>query len=487
MKKVITILSLVGFFVILTAQTEEPTHSMTGSLGSVTIDGTIYNQISLRPEIPVGKFGVGLDIYLYIDADGNLYKENWDFSNGKATYRTLVDKIYYLRWGRPNDDFYFQFGALPYTTLGQGILVNNYSNTIDYPEVRRMGLDLKAKYSGLGLEVINSDFKRIPGVSGFRASYDILSNLQVGVSYVTDADQMSGLKDRDGDGYPDVFDHYPDIGEKWDEAEEEKDVWQNIYEELNGNSDGFEDWFSSLPLNHNPYDPSTSDANSISGTSIDVAYKINKNISLYSQVAQLVGKITDDDDSIKSLGMGFVPLGVSARFGPMKFRAEYRQTSDYFIFNYWDQSYDFDRIKYDSENEELITKESTLSNFKAMKGFYAEMSANMFNFCSIGIGYQDMRGENVDEEANKTLLGNLNINTSQIPKLKKAELFYKQSNISTLFTEESLLNTIWGYDVGLEISDGLMLVYKGRTSYIRNSDFEIEPVNSVQFETQFVF
>jgi len=195
MKKSTLTISLFLFFSILISQTEGESHSMTGSLGSVTIDGTIYNQISLRPEIPLGKLGIGLDIYLYVDADGNLYKENWDFSDGDAIYRTIVDKIYYLRWGRPNDSFYLRAGALPNATLGQGILVNNYSNMMEYPEVRRMGLNLKARYAGLGIEVINSDFKRTPGVLGVRASYDILSNLQIGVSFVTDANQMAGLKD----------------------------------------------------------------------------------------------------------------------------------------------------------------------------------------------------------------------------------------------------------------------------------------------------
>ena len=35
-----------------------------GTMGSATINGEIYNQISIRPEIPIGKMGIGLDIYL---------------------------------------------------------------------------------------------------------------------------------------------------------------------------------------------------------------------------------------------------------------------------------------------------------------------------------------------------------------------------------------------------------------------------------------
>ena len=45
---------------------------LSGAFGSVTIDGEIYNQLSLRPEIPIGKLGLGLDIYFYINGDGEL-------------------------------------------------------------------------------------------------------------------------------------------------------------------------------------------------------------------------------------------------------------------------------------------------------------------------------------------------------------------------------------------------------------------------------
>ena len=42
----------------------------TGSFGAATIDGKIYNQISFRPEITYNKLGVGLDVNIYIDANG---------------------------------------------------------------------------------------------------------------------------------------------------------------------------------------------------------------------------------------------------------------------------------------------------------------------------------------------------------------------------------------------------------------------------------
>ena len=68
-----------------------------GSVGTVTINGQVYNQLSLRPEIPIGKLGIGLDISLYFNDDG-MYWRSWDFTSVPALYNTILDKIYYLRY-----------------------------------------------------------------------------------------------------------------------------------------------------------------------------------------------------------------------------------------------------------------------------------------------------------------------------------------------------------------------------------------------------
>ena len=51
------------------------------------------------------------------------------------------------------------------------------------------------------------------------------------------------------------------------------------------------------------------------------------------------------------------------------------------------------------------------------------------------------------------------------------------------------INTIWGYDLGVEFSSDVMLIYKARTTYIVDLDAPGEhvPQKSVQIETQFNF
>ena len=502
---------------------------ITGTIGSVTIDGTIYNQFALRPELSFGKVGVGLDIYLYIDEEGGLYEGNWDFSDGKSAYQTIIDKIYYIRWGRPHDPFYFRTGALPSATLGHGILVNRYSNVMEYPQVRRVGLDLKAEISDFKLEYIQSDFKRVPGVVGVRGSVEYFPKTSIGISYVQDVNQMAGLVDSDDDNYPDYFDHYPNDGDKNNEAIEiynENQVWwddtYNLYLGCflaDDDTLSIDEYLQEAGLNYNTYfEDDSSDSDPVSGVSLDVTYKLNDKISLYSQFAQLIG----ETESIamegfdNSLGYGFVPLGFSATLGRLKFQAEYRQSSRNFVFNYWDQAYDLERAIISSDT--VQTKESQLYIYGAMKGFYAQFTADIYNVIDISIGYQDMTGKKLDEflfpstcddiegileadcndtsewideyynydytnEANKSFIATASLNTSIIPRLRKAEAFYQQSNVENPFDFDPTPSTIHGYDIGFEISSGVLFVYKGRTSY----DADGNSMFTSQFETQILF
>ena len=154
--KIVAIIFLFSFSNIF-SQNINPVY--TGSFGSVTINNQVYNQFSLRPELAFGKIGLGLDLYFYFDQDGNLYEDNWNFSSTKDAYKTLVDKIYYLRWGLPHDDLYFRIGSLPSITLGNGSLVNSYSNIMDYPRVRRTGFDFQYKFKNFRLNLVHSDLK----------------------------------------------------------------------------------------------------------------------------------------------------------------------------------------------------------------------------------------------------------------------------------------------------------------------------------------
>ena len=150
-----TILTVILFLCLCNAQ---DARSMQGAFGAVTIDGKVWNQIALRPIVPFGEFAVALDLVFYFDQDGNIHQDEWDFSSPENTKNTIIDKIYYIRYGLKNDPLYFKIGSLDRVDLGYGILVNAYSNAIQYPQVRKVGLDYKIKtrmgiYQGQNLNV----------------------------------------------------------------------------------------------------------------------------------------------------------------------------------------------------------------------------------------------------------------------------------------------------------------------------------------------
>jgi len=465
----------------------------TGSIGTVTLNGQVYNQLSIRPEIPIGKLGVGLDIYLYFNDEG-MYWDSWNFSSGGSAYKTIIDKIYYLRWGQPGDNLYFMAGALPSVTLGQGILVNNYANIMEYPQVRQVGLNLQAKVAGFGIELIHSNFKSAtPGILGMRGSRSILPKLSLGVSFATDLNQLAGLPDSDGDNYPDYYDYYPDDSEKHDDSL----YWRNIYGEImKGNYTEFDSWYFNSD-GYNNYDPEGAENDPISGLAIDATYSLSEKMTLYSQFGLLQGEIADPEDNSKTvdLGWGLVPIGVRAKLGPVNLLAEYRLGSRRFVFNYWDRAYDVNRVSV--INSGVATRESQLYLYGKLNGFYAQAEMSVMNFFTISSGYQNMQGEKWDEiaggydpdKSNSTFLSTIAINPSLIPKVGKAEAFYQQSNVTNPFDFSPTASTLWGYNVGVEVSSGVMLMYKMRTTYISDLDKpgEFLPVESIQIETQFIF
>jgi len=464
----------------------------TGSIGTVVINGDIYNQLSLRPEIPIGKLGLGLDLYMYFN-DKGMYWESWDFSSGGAAYRTMIDKIYYLRWGKPGENLYFKVGALPAVTLGQGILVNNYSNIMEYPQIRQIGLDLKVGIAGVGIELIHSNFKEVsPGVIGIRSSMGILPKLSAGISYVTDLDQNAGLKDSDGDTYPDYYDFYPDDLLRYNGLEDAEDDWEILKPYLKDDAN-FNDWFKDSKY-YNKYDPANAIKDPVSGVAVDLTYSFSSKITLYSQFAKLNGEVSLSD-SIESLGWGLVPIGMRAKLGPVDILAEYRMNSRHFVFNYWDRAYDVSRVTLNNSGD-VTTKESKLNQYGKLTGFYAQARMDVMNLLNLSIGYQNMNGETWDTtaavykqgESNQTFLTLIGINPSLIPKVGKAEAFYQQSNVPNPFEFEPNATTIWGYDVGVEVSSGVMLVYQVSTSYVYDIDTnKYEGVEKQQIETQFIF
>ena len=351
---------------------------MTGAFGTVTIDGKVWNQVALRPVTPISKFKIAWDLVFYFDQDGNVYDENWDFSSGEKAKNTLIDKIYYISYGRRSDPLYFKIGALDRVDLGYGILVNGYSNAVQYPSVRNVGLDISVKNKLGSAQGFINDFKQNIGLVGARFRLPKLIPIPVAVSIVVDRNQFLGLKDMDNDGIPDLVDHFPDNDNYWLDSDGDGmadnhasefdrdgdglpdvydiDVIHNFWDALGaavGQDFSNEVYYDSLPDGSIELAPEPLDVNKnsdpIGALAIDFGYPIvvqdNMNITVYAQAAQMLGStVHPGDGNSMKLGMGLVPFGISSSFGPATFIFEYRMIpKGQFEFSYWNRAYDLER------------------------------------------------------------------------------------------------------------------------------------------------
>ena len=478
------------------------------AVGSATINDTIYNQVALRPELSFGKLGIGFDLVMYIDNEGNIRKDEWDEPSD------FVDKILYLRWGQKSDPFWLMWGSLNNVTLGYGGLLNGYSNMMEFPSVRKVGINTGFTIGKFGTEVFLSnmkDFSRGGTLIGLRGTYKISDALPItlGMNFVQDMNQFSGLKDTDGDDYPDLFDDFPN----------DKDLWSDTdgdgIADLNGGSkipdggwdidaDGnniLDSQQSDLKLKPEPFKSTNSEAVA-QGFGFDIGYPVLKSrvlsMEVYSEFNTLnFSKSTGDTTYFnrnKMSGSGITLPGVRASlFGILNISFEYRIKNGYFIPQFFDGSYDLSRVTVQTTDSGILvrTKDQVIfadpmSN-KDTKGMFGSASANLFNLLTFNASYANMKADTTEFNSFNALL---NLNADNIPKLSIAQAYYQRNNDKNPFEfSKPSINTVFGYKVGYEVSQGVSVIWDFR-QYYRDSGLPgaiLEPVKQTTIETAFDF
>ena len=89
-------------------------------------------------------------------------------------------------------------------------------------------------------------------------------------------------------------------------------------------------------------------------------------------------------------------------------------------------------------------------------------------------------------DKNNSLYAKFEIDTSSIPKVQIAEVFYQQTNSDKPFNFKPNENTLIGYNIGIDLSDNMIVVLKGRKSYEFDGD-GYKAVHSTQIETSVYF
>ena len=485
--------------------------SMGLGIGSVTLDGVLFNQIALRPEINIGKVGVGLDLVIYVDNEGNIRADEWDIENDPGL---LLDKILYIRYGKKTDLVWAKYGSIEGLTLGYGGLMNHYSNMMEFPTVRRVGLNTGFNIGPVGGEVFLSNIKDIPRggtVTGLRASYTVSENipLSFGVNYISDANMFSGLKDRDEDSYPDVFDDFPDDSTLWNDTD--GDGWPDpghgasvLDSLIDIDADGdniidAEEDISDINLKATPFSLKENTA-STTGLSFDIGYPILQSdaisLMIYSEYNTLKFPAVSTLDSSfirkNRSGAGITIPGVrSTIFGILNLSLEYRMINGSYIPQFFDQAYDLNRVITTTLDGATSIRTKDMSVFEdyndstSSSGLFGSAGLSLFDLINFSASYANMKADTTEL---KSFSAFLNLNTDNIPKISSAMAYYERNNDDDPFDfENPTKNTIMGYRVGYEMSKGVSLIWDFRQFYRDDGTGKLEPIKQTTIETSFNF
>ncbi len=478
-------------------------------VGSVTINGKLYNQIAARPTLQLGKLGVGLDVVLYIDSEGNILEDNWNSMDD------VLDKIYFLSWGFMEDPFYVRLGGLDQVTMANGLIVSGYTNMLEYPEVKRLGTYLKFRTGKIGFNGFIADWNElggetlIPGLLGGRVSYNtkLILPVSVGLSVISDVNPYNAFdRDRDDDGYSDLMDMFPDDSETYRDTDgdglaDNRDVdpagtggW---YYDSNLNMtpseiNALDKYFKSLGYTNGPDSTSTlmevptisklmDDHPTIYSIGADVTVPVLNmsflNLNVYSEAA-ILGYT---GGTVDKMAFGAAPLGVAANIIKIiDARVEYRWAQENFRYNFFDRNYDINRVYVQRDSLGNIvpkTKFDRILNdsIPGVQGIYGAAGVKLFNVAYAQASYMHMVSKDQDEV--RSFNAQAGIQKGLVPKLSELSAYYIRNNDPNPFKfKDPSENTIWGYRVGAEVSPGVSIIWNFMTTYRdKNGDGIIQP------------
>ena len=98
--------------------------------GLTFIDTDPYIQLQAQPDIPLGKFSIGLNLVVLYnpyasDTESQFLAEDGESWDNPSTWLRLIR---YVSYAQPYDPFYFRLGELDYITIGHGSIMAGYSN-----------------------------------------------------------------------------------------------------------------------------------------------------------------------------------------------------------------------------------------------------------------------------------------------------------------------------------------------------------------------
>ena len=168
------------------------------------MDGNQWVRLAITPDIPIWKFGLGLDIECFLDEKGEFSDKGWAFDKDNWK-ESLLRKIKYIRFGYENDPFFAKVGGLNNVTLGYGFIVDRFTNLLHYPDEKLFGAQVylnNVSPIGITLQTMTPDIMEFNDKGGIFAgrlavtplkpiSLPLLSSLSVGATYAMDVNEFA--------------------------------------------------------------------------------------------------------------------------------------------------------------------------------------------------------------------------------------------------------------------------------------------------------
>jgi|GEM_PF-769436 hypothetical protein len=483
---------------------------------NVTVDKAQWTRLAFSPDIPIWKFGIGLDIECFLDEKGNFSQKGWEFDND-SWLMSVTRKIKYLRFGYEDDPFFAKVGGLSNVTLGYGFIVDDFTNLLHYPDEKLLGVQVYLNNIGpigLTLQTMTPDiaeFKDDGGIFAGRLAVcplktmnlPLLSALFVGATYAMDVNQYAPARSWKYTG--NIWDKNNNGKVDWDYANQRArnaaDSAMVRWDTLNGIVDGN----ITYPKIDTVFRDSTKRYALLGG---DIGMPIIKSAMLGLDIYGQAGIVADTNMfSGKRTGWGFGAPGARLTVGPLTAQAEYRHVHGKFTPGYFGPYYFDERLQ---RYPNPVVRSQTIDSVD-LDGIFGKLGMNFCNLITISGSYQYMAGADDCLDQRFEARGNIgDALLKRIPKITKLEAFFYKTNINrtiVVYTSQGVSyppnkkpiyddfleqtpSLYWGYRVGFEITKGASLIWETRYGYEWDWTGNIprlSPNNNIIIGTAFTF
>ena len=362
-----------------------------------------YQKFGIFPEFTYGKWGLGFDLTVELDGDFKLRDlDNNGSPDRWTTFWDYISRIHYLRYGYKGDSLYGRIGAFSNYTLGHGLIMEGFSNTLFYPQIIQLGLnfDLDGNlfdFPYIGIETVVDDVLDwdIIGVRVYSRplagiSTPLIKELKVGAVIVADLDPQE------------------DPAERFEK----------------------------------PVDNSASESVTAFGLDVELPLLQKKNMSLiaYSDWAMISGK-----------GNGAL-IGSTFTYKWLSILGQLRFFGKEFVPQYFDSLYELYRS----------TKYTSLDDYDAFyMGYFIGTQMALFNAVDFYFFWSDAFGDSPVGPVVKTGIG---LAEGALPKLD-AGFMYEKKDIDSFVGFFNKENSLMQFLVGYQVSGAVKIVFIYERSY----------------------